>query len=95
MIGIKTPAQESRNPFLAIVSSRNTWPGTTPNSHFPRKVSIVRTDTWMVAGMAWLQSTYTLRLNHRHKLTGHVLSGRYKAQIVEGSGNGYLRTACD
>jgi len=49
----------------------------------------------LVAGMAWLQSTYTIRLNHRHKLSGHVLSGRYKAQIVEGSGSGYLRTACD
>jgi len=49
----------------------------------------------MVAGMTWLQSTYTIRLNHRHKLIGHVLSGRYKAQLVEGSGNGYLRTACD
>lgn len=24
-----------------------------------------------------------------------MLSGRYKAQLVEGSGNGYLRTACD
>ena len=49
----------------------------------------------LVAGMAWLQGTYTIRLNHRHKLIGHVLSGRYKAQLVEGSGNGYLRTACD
>ena len=49
----------------------------------------------LVAGMAWLQSTYTNRLNHRHKLFGHVFSGRYKAQLVEGSGNGYLRTACD
>lgn len=49
----------------------------------------------LVCGMAWLQSTYTIRLNNRHKLTGHVLSGRYKAQLVEGSGNGYLRTACD
>ena len=49
----------------------------------------------LVAGMAWLQSTYTIRLNHRHKLVGHVLSGRYKAQLVEGSGNGYLKTACD
>jgi REP element-mobilizing transposase RayT len=49
----------------------------------------------LVPGMAWLQSTYTIRLNHRHKLIGHVLSGRYKAQLVEGSGNGYLRTACD
>ena len=26
---------------------------------------------------------------------GHVFSGRYKAVIVDGSGNGYLRTACD
>jgi hypothetical protein len=34
-------------------------------------------------------------LNHRHQLFGHVLSGRYKSQVVEGSGNGYLRTACD
>jgi putative transposase len=49
----------------------------------------------LVEGMAWLQSTYTIRLNHRHKLLGHVLSGRYKAQLVEGSGSGYLRTACD
>ena len=49
----------------------------------------------LVAGMAWLQSTYTIRLNHRHQLFGHVLSGRYKAQLVEGSGSGYLRTACD
>ena len=49
----------------------------------------------LVAGMAWLQSTYTIRLNHRHKLFGHVFSGRYKAQLVEGSGTGYLRAACD
>jgi REP element-mobilizing transposase RayT len=49
----------------------------------------------LVSGMAWLQRTYTIRLNNRHKLVGHVLSGRYKSQLVEGSGNGYLRTACD
>ncbi len=49
----------------------------------------------LVAGMAWLQSPYTIRLNHRHKLFGHVFSGRYKAQLVEGSGDGYLRTAGD
>lgn len=52
-------------------------------------------DANLVAGMAWLQSSYTIRLNHRHKLFGHVFSGRYKAQLVEGSGNGYLRTVCD
>lgn len=49
----------------------------------------------LVAGMRWLLSTYTIRLNHRQKLFGHVFSGRYKAVIVEGSGTGYLRTACD
>ncbi len=49
----------------------------------------------LVSGMRWLLSSYTIRLNHRHKLFGHVFSGRYKAQIVDGSGNGYLRTACD
>jgi len=26
---------------------------------------------------------------------GHLFSGRYKALIVDGSGNGYLRTLCD
>ena len=49
----------------------------------------------LVEGMRWLQSTYTIRLNHRHKLFGHVFSGRYKALLVDGSGNGYLKTVCD
>jgi REP element-mobilizing transposase RayT len=44
----------------------------------------------LVAGMRWLLSTYTIRLNHRHKLLGHVFSGRYKALLVEGGGQGYL-----
>jgi REP element-mobilizing transposase RayT len=49
----------------------------------------------LVAGMRWFLSAYTIRLNHRHKLFGHVFSGRYKALIVEGSGSGYLKTVCD
>src|SRR5512133_2527678 len=49
----------------------------------------------LVAGMAWLLSTYTIRLNRRHELFGHVFSGRYKALLVEGSGSGYLKTVCD
>jgi len=48
-------------------------------------------DANLVPGLAWLQNTYTIRLNNRHRLTGHVLSGRYQAQVVEGGG--YLRTA--
>ena len=49
----------------------------------------------LVEGMRWLLSVYSIRLNRRHKLVGHVFSGRYKALVVDGSGNGYLRTACD
>ncbi len=29
------------------------------------------------------------------KLCGHLFAGRYIALVVEGSGNGYLRTVCD
>jgi REP element-mobilizing transposase RayT len=46
----------------------------------------------LVAGMKWLLGTYTSRFNRRHKLVGHLFSGRYKALIVDGSSRGYLRT---
>ena len=49
----------------------------------------------LVAGMKWQLGVYTKRFNIRHKLCGHLFAGRYKALIVEGSGNGYLRTVCD
>jgi putative transposase len=49
----------------------------------------------LVSGMRWLLSCYTIRYNARHKLFGHVFSGRYKAQVVDSSGDGYFRTACD
>ena len=46
----------------------------------------------LVAGMKWFLGTYTSRFNRRHKLFGHLFSGRYKSLIVDGSGNGYLKT---
>ena len=49
----------------------------------------------LVAGMKWLLGTYTGRHNRRHKEFGHLFSGRYKALVVDGSGNGYLKTVCD
>ena len=49
----------------------------------------------LVAGMKWFLGTYTARFNRRHKVFGHLFSGRYKSLIVDGSGNGYLRTVCD
>jgi len=49
----------------------------------------------LVFGMKWLLGVYTKRFNIRHKVCGHLFAGRYKALVVEGSGNGYLRTVCD
>jgi REP element-mobilizing transposase RayT len=49
----------------------------------------------LVAGMKWLLGTYTSRHNRRHKEFGHLFSGRYKALMVDGSGDGYLKTVCD
>ena len=45
----------------------------------------------LVAGMKWFLGTYTSRFNRRHKLFGHLFSGRYKSLVVDGSGSGYLR----
>jgi REP element-mobilizing transposase RayT len=49
----------------------------------------------LVAGMKWLLGTDTSRFNRRHKLFGHLFSGRYKSLIVDGSGSGYLKSVCD
>ena len=49
----------------------------------------------LVAGMKWFLGTYTSRFNRRHKLFGHLFSGRYKSLIVDGSGSGYLKSVCD
>ncbi len=49
----------------------------------------------LVVGMKWLLGTYTGRFNRQHKTVGHLFAGRYKSLIVDGSGNGYLKTVCD
>ena len=46
----------------------------------------------LVAGMKWLLGTYTGRFNRRHKLFGHLFSGRYESLVVDGPGTGYLKT---
>jgi REP element-mobilizing transposase RayT len=63
------------------------------NNHFHLVVETPNAN--LVAGMRWFLSTYTSRFNRRHKLFGHLFSGRYKSLIVDGSGSGYLRTVCD
>jgi putative transposase len=49
----------------------------------------------LVAGMKWLLGTYTGQFNRRHDECGHLFSGRYKSLLVDGTGNGYLRTVCN
>jgi putative transposase len=63
------------------------------NNHFHLVIETPQAN--LVAGMKWLLGVYTRRFNIRHKLCGHLFAGRYKALIVDGSGNGYLKTVCD
>lgn len=63
-----------------------------PN-HFHLVVETPRAN--LVDGMKWFLGTYTSRFNRRHQHFGHLFSGRYKALLVDGSGNGYLKSVCD
>lgn len=47
----------------------------------------------LVAGMQWFQGTYTQRFNARHRLSGHLFQGRYKAIPIEGERPEYFRLA--
>jgi len=49
----------------------------------------------LVAGMKWLQNTYTRRFNVRHKQWGRLFGDRYKAVLVEGSTGYYYETLLD
>lgn len=49
----------------------------------------------LVAGMKRLLGTYATRFNRRHKLLGHLFSGRHKALVVDATSPGYFRTVCE
>jgi len=49
----------------------------------------------LVRGMQWLNSTYTLRFNSRHRKRGHLFQGRYKALMVEAGDEGYFLAVSD
>ena len=49
----------------------------------------------LVDGMKWFLGTYTSRFNRKHKVFGHLFSGRCKALVVDGGERGYLKTVCD
>ena len=42
----------------------------------------------LVRGMTWFQTTYTVRYNARHRTSGHLYGGRYKAVLVESPDGG-------
>ena len=49
----------------------------------------------LVAGMRWFQTTSTVRFNRRHRLSGHLFQGRYKAVVVDPGQRGYFATLSD
>ena len=50
----------------------------------------------LVRGMTWLQTTYTVRYNTRHRVVGHLFGQRYKAVVVDPEmGGEYFRTLID
>jgi REP element-mobilizing transposase RayT len=34
-------------------------------------------------GIGWLQTTYSIRFNRRHRRSGHLFQGRFKAHLIE------------
>jgi REP element-mobilizing transposase RayT len=46
----------------------------------------------LVVGMKWLQGTYTQRFNRRHRESGHLFQGRYKALLVDPEADTYFST---
>ena len=42
----------------------------------------------LVAGMRWLQSTFSNRFNRFRRMNGHVFQGRYKAIVLDGEAVG-------
>jgi REP element-mobilizing transposase RayT len=49
----------------------------------------------LVAGMGWLQNTYTRRYNGRHRAWGRVFGDRYKAVVVQGDAPFHYQTLMD
>ena len=49
----------------------------------------------LVAGMQWLQNTYTRRFNTRHRFWGRLFGDRYKAIVTEGRAGEYYCAMLD
>jgi REP element-mobilizing transposase RayT len=75
------------------------WAWVLMNNHYHLVLETPKAN--LVAGMGWLQNTYTRRLNARHKLWGRLFGDRYKSILIEdsrsggGGGSSYLTTLID
>ncbi len=47
------------------------------------------------AGMRWFQTTWTMRFNARHRLSGHLFQGRYKSVVVDAQEGRYFAVLGD
>ena len=63
------------------------------SNHFHLVVETPRSN--LSAGMQWFLGSYTQQFNRRHRLSGHLFGGRYKALLVDGREGEYLRRVCD
>ena len=90
--------QQDRERFLATLAETSLKTGWQVHAyclmgnHFHLVVETPQPN--LVAGMKWFLGTYTSRFNRRHRVFGHLFSGRYKALAVDGAGD-YLRTVCE
>ncbi|MEM8954075.1 MAG: transposase, partial [Verrucomicrobiota bacterium] len=88
-----------RNSFLSILgeaSKKTSWrihAYVLMDNHYHLLIETPKAN--LVKGMTWLQSTYTIRFNARHKLRGHVFGGRYKAILVDRENDNYFSTLLD
>ena len=64
-----------------------------PSNHYHLVVETPEAN--LVAGMTWFQTTYTARYHARHRASGHLFGGRYKAIVVDGEDPRYLATLLD
>ena len=68
--------EETVNRFGIIIHTYCLMP-----NHFHLLVQTPRANLSDAAG--WLQTTYSIRFNRRHRRSGHLYQGRYKAHLVE------------
>ena len=79
---------EDRQKFLTTLGEASKQYGLSLNAfclmpnHYHLLVETPRANLSRAIG--WLQTTYTIRFNRRHRRSGHLFQGRFKAHLVDG-----------